>query len=464
MLPLTLLTALIVNLAFAPFAAAEVQGGAPRQVIQIIGDGMDEQQITIARNYLKGATGELLLDQMPMRGAAQILTVADRVNGAPVYVADSANTATSMATGEVTSRGRIATSAGDDRDLVTIVELAGEAGFRTGLVTTASVTDATPASFAANISLRFCENPPALVDVTVQDVVIGDCSADLKANGGPGSISEQLAVSNLDVLLGGGSKHFAPPIEGASTSVADLAREQGFRLVETGEDLTATQPDERLLGLFSASTMPVRLQGQDGRAAEAPQPSLLNRVHRYLGEVTLPEPMACEPNPEFAGVPDLAQMTEAALRHLSHDNTRGFFLMIESASIDKQSHQRKPCGSIGEVEQLDEALASALAFAEVYPDTLVLVTADHSQAAQLVPETSLFARFPIPIYSPGKIARINTPEGSRMTVNYATNNFSYEEHTGAAVPVYGNTEAVGRVKPYIRQPEIFTIVRDYLGL
>ena len=71
----------------------------PRQVILIIGDGMDEQQITIARNYLKGANGELLLDQMPLRGAAQILTIQDQVNGRPVYVADSANTATSMATG-----------------------------------------------------------------------------------------------------------------------------------------------------------------------------------------------------------------------------------------------------------------------------------------------------------------------------------------------------------------------------
>ena len=71
----------------------------PRQVILIIGDGMDEQQITIARNYLKGAAGQLLLDQMPLRSAVQILTTEERENGKPVYVADSANTATSMATG-----------------------------------------------------------------------------------------------------------------------------------------------------------------------------------------------------------------------------------------------------------------------------------------------------------------------------------------------------------------------------
>jgi alkaline phosphatase len=157
-------------------------------------------------------------------------------------------------------------------------------------------------------------------------------------------------------------------------------------------------------------------------------------------------------------------MTDAALAHLSHDNDKGFFLMIESASIDKQAHERKPCGSIGEVEQLEEALASALAFAEKNPRTLILVTADHSQAAQLTPYESIFARYPIPIFTPGKVARIRTPEGGLMGVNYATNNFSYEEHTGAAVPVYGNREALDRVAPFIQQPELFDIARDYLGL
>lgn len=443
---------------------AQSASAAPRQVILIIGDGMDEQQITIARNYLKGAAGQLLLDQMPLRGASQILTIEDKVAGKPVYVSDSANTATSMATGMITSRGRIATSAGDDRDLITITELAAAAGFRSGIVTTASVTDATPAAFAAHINYRMCENPDAMVDITYHDILLGDCSADLKANGGKGSIAEQLADSQLDVILGGGSKHFAPMAEGQSRTVAQVAQDNGFHLVNSTAELLAAPPGKRLLGTFSKSTMPVRLQGEGGREAEEPEPSLLNYIHPYLGDVTMPEPMDCEPNPEFAKVPTLQQMTDAALQHLSRDNDRGFFLMIESASIDKQSHERKPCGSIGELEQLEEALASALAFAEQHPETLIIVTADHSQAAQLIPEISLFAAFPLPTYTPGKVARINTPEGGRMAVNYATTNFMMEEHTGAAVPVYSNAQGMGRILPFIHQPEIFNISRQYLGL
>ena len=128
----------------------------PRNVILIIGDGMDDQQITIARNYLKGMEGELLLDGLPMRGVAQVLAYADTTSNTPVYVADSANTATSMATGEITSRGRISTSPGADQDITTIIELAEQAGYRTGLVTTSSVTDATPAAFAAHVNVKWC--------------------------------------------------------------------------------------------------------------------------------------------------------------------------------------------------------------------------------------------------------------------------------------------------------------------
>ncbi len=453
---------LLSALALAGSDPAEPQ--QPRQVILIIGDGMGEQQVTIARNYLQGAGGRLLLDGLPLRGAVQVLSIEDRAGGKPVYVADSANTATAMATGVVTSRGRIGTSAGTDRPLTTIVELASAAGYRTGLVATSSVTDATPASFAAHINLRFCENPDMMTNIRFKDIPIGDCSQHLQANGGMGSIAQQLADSTLDIILGGGSKHFQPRAEGRDISVLELARRNGFQVVTSTEELLAADPHRRLLGLFSPTTMPVRLQGENGRSAEEPERSWLNYLHRYLGEVTLPEPMNCEPNPAFAAVPTLKQMTDAALAHLSRDNDRGFFLMIESASIDKQSHERRPCGSIGELAQLEEALASALAFAEQHPRTLVLVTADHSQAAQLVPAESLFAGFPIPIYTPGKVARIRTPEGSLLAVNYATNNFSHEEHTGAAVPVYGNAEAVGRVAPFIQQPEIFNITRDYLGL
>jgi alkaline phosphatase len=406
--------------------ASATTWAAGRNVILIIGDGMDDHQISIARNYMKGAEGRLTLDSMPMRGVAQVLTVDEQ--GKRVYVADSANSATSMATGKVTSRGRISTAAGSDAPLGTITELAETLGFRTGLVTTASVTDATPAAFVAHINVRYCESPQTMEGNEVYGITLPDCPQHTKAGGGLGSISEQIAESDLDLVMGGGLKHFTVQAENDERTVMQLARDRGFHVVTNRDEFMAAPADAPLLGLFSESTMPVRMRGQDGREAEKPEPSWLNRMHYFLGSVSMPEPMTCEPNPDFVGMPTLKQMTEAALQRLKNES--GFFLMVESASIDKQSHERKPCGSIGELDQLEETLKAALAFAQENPETLILVTADHGQAAQMVPEYSLFSAFGAPVFTRGHLARIITPEGGIMGVNYATNDFIMEAYRG----------------------------------
>ena len=283
---------------------------------------MDEQQITIARNYLKGAAGQLLLDQLPLRSASQVLTIEDREDGKPVYVADSANTATSMATGEVTSRGRISTSAGSDRDLTTIVELAAAAGLRSGIVSTASVTDATPAAFAAHINFRLCENPQPWWTSPTGIFHWATAPQHLKANGGKGSISEQLANSTC--------------MSCSAAAASTLRRRQRARLSACWNWPSATafhgglranwksaKPGKRLLGLFSKGTMPVRLQGEDGREAEAPNPAAQSPAP-LPGDVKLPAPMTLRTQPGYAGVPSLQADDRRRPAHLSHNNDAAF--------------------------------------------------------------------------------------------------------------------------------------------
>jgi len=153
-------------------------------------------------------------------------------------------------------------------------------------------------------------------------------------------------------------------------------------------------------------------------------------------------------------------MARAALEHLDGGS---FVLMIESASIDKQSHVRRPCGQIGELKQLDDTLKLVLEYAAAHPETLVLVTADHSQAAQLVPETSWLGG--ANAASPGHFARVLTPEGVVMGVNYATNDSNLQEdHTGADVPLFAYGAGEGEVPAAVRQTEIFGIMLRHLGL
>ena len=430
--------------------------GAVPKVILIIGDGMDDNQITIARNYLVGHDGRLRLDDMPVRSAVQVQTLSEDDPAIPVYVADSANSATSMASGVLTSAGRIATTAKTDRDITTIMELAIAAGFGTGLVTTSSVTDATPASFIAHINERLCEGPTNMVQTNDRFPWLAtDCSADFKANGGRGSIAEQIAASQVDVVLGGGTQFFSQPAEGdAARTVSELAAANGYRIVGTAQQLASAPTDGKLLGLFSRGTMPVQWRGAGDATAQLV-------AHSADGRVQLPEPFACEPNPGFVGMPRLAEMARAALRRL--DDGRSFMLMIESASIDKQSHERRPCGQIGEVEQLEETLGVVLDYTRAHPETLVLITADHGQAAQLAPEASTYLS--LNVASPGHFARLRTPEGGIMGVNYATNDSTLqEEHTGVEVPLLASGLRGRGLPAMVPQTEVFRLAAEHLGL
>jgi alkaline phosphatase len=444
-------------LAFALEAPAQQAGpsrAAPK-VILIIGDGMDQNQITIARNYLVGLNGWLTLDTMSVRSSVQTQTVVEEAPSVPEYVPDSANTATSMASGIVTSTGRIGTTAGTDLDAPTIMELAAAAGFGTGIVATSSVTDATPASFVAHVSGRLCEGPRSMVSTNANNPAFStDCSADLKANGGKGSIAEQIAASRIDIMLGGGQRYFAQTAEGETTkTVRDLAVANGFRVIGTADELAALKRGGKVLGLFAPGTMPVQWRGTGGAQAQRVQ-------HDETGRVVQPEPFACEPDPAFGAMPTLAAMARAALTHL--DDGRSFALMIESSSVDKQSHARRPCGSIGELKQLDDAVKIALEYAAAHPETLVLVTADHSQAAQLVPERSWLGPNAA---SPGHFARIRTPEGAIMGVNYATNDsMLQEDHTGADVPLFAHGAAANEVPAQVRQTDLFKIMLRHLRL
>ena len=103
-------------------------------------------------------------------------------------------------------------------------------------------------------------------------------------------------------------------------------------------------------------------------------------------------------------------------------------------------------------------------YASDNPNTLIMVTADHSQAAQIVPDPTLYTSLPIPVFSPGKVARIATPEGSVMRINYATNNIASEEHTGGNVPLFANSEAESVLSPFMRQRDIYDAMMRYLEL
>ena len=67
--------------------------------------------------------------------------------------------------------------------------------------------------------------------------------------------------------------------------------------------------------------------------------------------------------------------------------------------------------------------------------------------------------------APGHFARIRTPEGAVMGVNYATNDsMLQEDHTGADVPLFAYGAAANEIPGQVRQTDVFHIMLRHLRL
>lgn len=408
-----------------------------RNVIFLIGDGMGEQEIALARNYQVGAAGRLTMDTLPITGVATTYSLQENDPAKPDYVTDSAAGATAWTTGHKTSNGRISTAAGTNAVLKTILEIAQEHGYRTGNITTAELTDATPAALGAHENDRRCEGPADMAR----------CPQFQTSAGGPGSIAEQLVDHKIDVLLGGGRQRFEQTITNASLqgkTVVAKAEQLGYRIVSNAEQLKEAEPGTPVLGLFSTGNMSLEWAGDPA----APYPGS--------------GPQRCRVGQRKPEEPALAEMVNTALRLLARPGEHGFFLQVEGAQIDKQAHAAHPCEQIGETVAFDAAIKVAIAFAARTPGTLVIVTADHGHSTQIIPQ-------PTPADHPeGLISALTTNEGAPMYVLYGTNEACCKadhimSHTGVPVRVTAIGPGAAALAGVHDMTDVFHVMARALG-
>ncbi|MFH8224321.1 alkaline phosphatase [Streptomyces sp. NPDC018057] len=407
--------------------------GTAKNVILLIGDGMGDSEITLARDYTVGAGGRLHMDGFPRTGTYTTYSVDE--HGRPDYVTDSAASATAWSTGRKTVNYRISKTPDTDRPMPTVLELARRGGLATGSVTTAELTDATPAAMAAHVGDRECAGP---ADMKA-------CPGDTIGRGGLGSIAEQSVRLRPDVLLGGGRRRFEQKItEGpyAGLTVVQQARKLGYRIVTDDLGLRTAAPGRPVLGLFAPEDVPVEWTGRPAaRGGTEAQRCVTANPRRP------------------AGTPTLAAQTRKAIELLRAGARagKGFFLQVEGASIDKQDHAADPCGQIGETAAFDRAVGVARDFAERHPDTLVITTADHAQSSQIVP---------VDAEPMGLSATLVTDEGGRLKVSYATTTTPEDgqEHTGTQVRIAAQGPFAERVSGVTDQTELFTTITGALGL
>ncbi|OOF69645.1 alkaline phosphatase [Rodentibacter caecimuris] len=403
-----------------------------KNVILLIGDGMGDSEITIARNYSEGAAGAFKgIDALPFSG--QITTYAiDKNTKLIEQVTDSAASATAWTSGIKTYNGAIGVDI-HGNPVTNLAEIAKNLGKGTGNVTTAEIQDATPAALLAHVSQRKCYGPAATSE---------RCPENALENGGLGSITEQFLSNPPDVVFGGGRKTFDEKSKNGEFKDRTLwqqAIDKGFNLVTNLEELNKLDKSNKfpILGLFSSRNMPVRWLGEQATF-----------------EGNLANPIECRANPERdSTIPNLAQMTEKAIE-LLQKNPNGFFLQVEGASIDKQNHKANPCGQIGETVDLDEAVQSALEFARKDGQTLVIVTADHAHTSQLIPNKAK---------PTGLTQTLKAKDGSIMTISYGTGKEADDQqHTGTQLRIAAYGPKSYEFSGLLDQTDIFFIIKQAL--
>lgn len=330
-----------------------------KNVILFVGDGMGVSTVTAARIYAGQKRGE---DGESYRLAMETLPhlALSKTYAHDGQVSDSAATGTAMVAGvksplrtlgvtQAASFGNCASAAGNGTD--TIFEIAETAGLATGIISTARITHATPASTYAESASRNWEDDSDFRGEADGCVDIGR------------QLVEWPAGDGLEIAMGGGRRHFfTEDTEDPEADGKTGRRRDGNDLAQAwtritpdhrvifglpGFEATDFDSDTRVLGLFEDSHMQYEL----------------DRAEDPMGE------------------PSLAQMTRAAITRLSREED-GYVLMVEGGRIDHAHHGTNAARALEDTDALDQAVKAALDMTDP-ADTLVIVTADHSHTMTL---------------------------------------------------------------------------------
>jgi alkaline phosphatase len=323
-----------------------------KNVIFFLGDGMGINTLTAARIYAAGEDGELTIDTLPESAFVKTFSndaqVSDSAAAMAAYmtgvkqnngVISMSSDTRSIAPAPDANGNRLVSRCENGRPVPTLLELAKQRGLAAGVVTTTSVTDATPAATYAHVCTRRLETDIAAAMVP----------------GGAG-YNAALGANGLDVVFGGGAQNFLPVAKGGKRAdgrdlLAELAA-RGYRVASSSAQFNAlaAQPQQPAIGLFAPSHMSFDAERDPARQ------------------------------------PGLAEMTRKAIGMLSK-NPNGFFLMVEGGLIDHALHATRAKRALQETVSYNAALTAAIdemqAIDPGLKNTLIVATADHDHTLLL---------------------------------------------------------------------------------
>lgn len=446
-----------VLLALAAIAASAED--VARNVILFVGDGMGVSTVTAARIFAgqqrgePGEEGYLSFEEFPHVALVKTYNV-------DAQVPDSAGTMTALITGHKAragvlsiapdaARGDCAASAG--HTLTTLLEEAEQRDYKTGLVSTARITHATPAAAYAHAPDRNWE-----LDSAVPEEARAQCK----------DIARQLIEfpygDGVDIVLGGGRAMFLPATapdpeddrltgyrrDGRNLIEEWLAADVTRRFVYDEAGFEALGAEGQVIGLFEAS----HLEHEADRGDDA------------------------------GGEPALADMTRFAIERLAGD--AGYFLIVEAGRIDHAHHAGNAYRALTDTVAFADAVAVAVDMTDPR-DTLIVVTADHSHtltisgypargnpilgfaadAAGEPQKDGEGAPYTTLGYANGPGALRGGEELAPTDPNYrqrATHPMLAETHAGEDVPAYAYGVNAAGVAGVMDQHELHAVMREAL--
>lgn len=291
------------------------KGKKPKNIIFCVVDGMPLSCLTIVDhlrqiNEGKRSYWSWLMDQPNVVNGLQDTRSLSSV------VTDSSAASSAWGSGSHIWNG-MTNMLPDKTELMTLTKLMAAKGVACGLVTTATMTHATPSGFAIS-----CVN------------------RDLEA-----LIAEKYLDSGVSVFLGGGDRFYSAS---ARKDKRDLYAEfaaKGFMVIKDRDSMLPAKSD-KLLGIFSSGHVPYTV----------------DRNHSL---------------PLQRSTPTLSEMTEVALRNLK-GKKNGFLLQVEGARVDHGGHANDLAAMINDQIAFEDAVKTCIDFAMKDGETLVIITADHA--------------------------------------------------------------------------------------
>lgn len=333
-------------------------GGKPsgkRNMIFMVSDGMGPTSLTMTRSFRQHTEGLPIDDTLVLD---EYIIGTSRTRSSSSLVTDSAAGATAFSCGFKSYNGAISVLP-DHSPCGTVLEAASLAGYKTGLVVTTRLTDATPACFASHVNQRGYED--RIAEQEIGEYPLGRV---------------------VDLMLGGGRCHFLPnSTEGSCRNderdLVELAKQKGFNYLDDRKGFDAlnggAEAQLPLLGLLAEKDIPYEI---DRRSQDEKYPSL-------------------------------EEMTRTALKILSDataDSEQGFFLMVEGSRIDHAGHANDPAAQVHEVMSYDKAFAAVTEFLEKNPTPGVLVATSDHETGGLATARQLQPDYPDYLWYPGVLA------------------------------------------------------------